>query len=51
LAGEKAVCYLWGKIVQIMETYRQVPRPIQAEGKIVSKPILGGLHHIYTRIA
>lgn len=28
-----------------------VPRPIQTEGKIVSKPILGGLHHIYTRVA
>lgn len=28
-----------------------VPRPVQTEGKIVSKPILGGLHHIYTRVA
>jgi hypothetical protein len=28
-----------------------VPRPIQTEGKIISKPILGGLHHIYTRVA
>ena len=28
-----------------------VPRPVQAEGKIVSKPILNGLHHIYTRVA
>jgi hypothetical protein len=27
------------------------PRPIQTEGKIMSKPILGGLHHIYTRVA
>ncbi len=28
-----------------------VSRPVQAEGEIVSTPILGGLHHIYTRVA
>lgn len=28
-----------------------VPRPVQPQGKITSKPILGGLHHIYTRVA
>ncbi len=28
-----------------------VPRPVQASGKIVSKPILGGLHHVYSRVA
>jgi hypothetical protein len=28
-----------------------VHRPVQTRGKIVSKPILGGLHHIYTRVA
>ena len=28
-----------------------VHRPVQTEGRIVSKPILGGLHHIYTRVA
>ncbi|NLA41733.1 MAG: transposase family protein [Smithella sp.] len=28
-----------------------VSRPVQAEGKIVGTPILGGLHHIYTRVA
>lgn len=28
-----------------------VHRPIQNEGKIVSKPILGGLHHVYRRVA
>ena len=26
-------------------------RPIQKAGKIVSKPILGGLHHVYSRVA
>ncbi|MCK4293086.1 MAG: IS3 family transposase, partial [Planctomycetes bacterium] len=25
--------------------------PVQANGKIVSKPILGGLHHVYSRVA
>jgi hypothetical protein len=28
-----------------------VHRPVQNQGKIVSKPILGGLHHVYTRVA
>jgi hypothetical protein len=28
-----------------------VSRPVQPQGKIASKPILGGLHHIYTRVA
>jgi hypothetical protein len=28
-----------------------VPWPVQTHGKIVSKPILGGLHHIYSRVA
>ena len=26
-------------------------RPIQKDGKIVSNPILGGLHHVYSRVA
>ena len=26
-------------------------RPIQKDGKIFSKPILGGLHHVYSRVA
>ena len=26
-------------------------RPIQKDGKIVSKRILGGLHHVYSRVA
>jgi len=26
-------------------------RPVQKGGKIVSKPILGGLHHVYSRVA
>ena len=28
-----------------------VHRPVQIEGRIVSMPILGGLHHVYTRVA
>ena len=28
-----------------------VSRSVQPEGKIISTPILGGLHHIYTRVA
>ena len=28
-----------------------VHRPTQTNGKIISKPILGGLHHIYSRAA
>ena len=28
-----------------------VHRPVQTQGKIVSKPILGGLHHVYARVA
>ena len=28
-----------------------VHRPTQTNGKITSKPILGGLHHVYSRVA
>jgi hypothetical protein len=28
-----------------------ISRDVQAEGEIVSQPILGGLHHIYKRAA
>jgi len=28
-----------------------VHRPAQTEGKIKAKPILGGLHHVYSRVA
>jgi hypothetical protein len=34
-----------------LEKDSPVHRPVQAHGKIVSKPILGGLHHVYNRIA
>ena len=34
-----------------LEKDSPVPRPAQANGKIVSKPILGGLHHVYSRVA
>ena len=34
-----------------LEKDSPVPRPVQTEGKIVSKSVLGGLHHIYSRVA
>lgn len=34
-----------------LEKDAPVHRPAQNEGKIVSTPILGGLHHIYRRVA
>jgi len=34
-----------------LEKDSPVPRPVQADGKIASKPILGGLHHVYSRVA
>ena len=34
-----------------LEKDSPVPRPVHATGKIVSKPILGGLHHVYSRVA
>jgi hypothetical protein len=34
-----------------LEKDSPVPRPVQANGNIVCKPILGGLHHVYSRVA
>ena len=34
-----------------LEKDSPVPRPVQANGRIVSKSILGGLHHVYSRVA
>ena len=34
-----------------LEKDSPVHRPMQTEGKIISKPILGGLHHVYSRVA
>ena len=38
-------------IAILLEKDSPIPRPAQVNGKIVSKPILGGLHHIYSRVA
>jgi len=34
-----------------LEKDSPVHRPVQANCKIVSKPIPGGLHHVYSRVA
>ena len=34
-----------------LEKDSPVHRPVQANGKIVSKPIISRLHHIYSRVA
>ncbi len=34
-----------------LEKDSPVYRPTQTNGKIISKPVLGGLHHIYSRVA
>jgi len=34
-----------------LEKDSPVHRPVKANGKIVSRPILGGLHHVYNRVA
>ena len=34
-----------------LEKDSPVPRPTQAQGNIMSKPILGGLHNVYSRVA
>jgi hypothetical protein len=34
-----------------LEKDSRVYRPVQANGKTVNKPILGGLHHVYSRVA
>ncbi len=34
-----------------LEKDSPVHHTVQANGKIVSKPILGGLHHVYNRVA
>ncbi len=34
-----------------LEKDSPVHRPVQVNGKIVSKPILSGLHHVYSRVA
>ena len=34
-----------------LEKDSPVPRPVQVDGTTVSKPILGGLHHVYSRVA
>ena len=55
--------HLWTVLDEFVEYYNTnrthmsldkdapVHRPPQTEGKIVSKPVLGGLHHVYRRVA
>ena len=43
--------YNFSRTHMSLEKDSPVPRPAQVNGMIVSKPILGGLHHVYSRVA
>ena len=43
--------YNVGRTHMSLDKDSPVHRPVQTEGEIVSKSILGGLHHVYSRVA
>ncbi len=43
--------YNFSRTHMSLEKYSPIHRPAKITGKIISKPILGGLHHIYSRAA
>jgi len=43
--------YNSGRTHLSLEKDSPVHRPKQTAGKIIKKPVLGGLHHIYSRVA
>jgi hypothetical protein len=36
---------------QLVALRRESPRPRRAHGRLVARPVLGGLHHVYDRAA
>ena len=48
---QNPICERVSRTHMSLEKDSPVHRPVHANGKIVSKPILGGLHHVYSWVA